>query len=563
MQQKLSSNPLKFNPMKNTFIVVFLMMLFLVLSCNKNPLNASESFENEPEIRLDIKKIPLLTEKEKNEIVFISVQKNSGEQKTINAVSILFSNTSVNKILKNVTLFSADKPNSEAIQNEIGNSTEIKKATKINTEFSLNKFEEYFVLSFSAQQNANLDSTITIEAVEIEFSNQTVQKITPSKNNTIRLGHAIRSQGQDNYDTYRIPGLVTTNNGTLIAVYDARYNNSKDLQENIDIGMSRSTNGGQTWEPMKIIMDMGEWGGRPEKQNGVGDPCVLYDTQTGTLWVAALWLSGATENDAVWWASKPGIKPNETGQFVLVKSTDDGQTWSEPVNITQQIKNQKWQLLLQGPGRGITMKDGTLVFPAQFKADIGEKAIDGGQYTCHSTIVYSIDHGETWSIGTGAKSNTTEAQIVELSDGSLMLNMRDDRNRQDKSETNGRAIAVTSDLGKTWKLHSSSNSALPESNCMASIIGGNVTIDGTTKHVLFFSNPNNKYQRSNMTIKASLDEGKTWPAEFQIEINENTGYGYSCLTIIDNKTIGILYEGTKELYFQKIPVSEFFKSTEN
>ncbi|MFV0269040.1 MAG: exo-alpha-sialidase, partial [Draconibacterium sp.] len=203
--------------------------------------------------------------------------------------------------------------------------------------------------------------------------------------------------------------------------------------------------------------------------------------------------------------------------------------------------------------------DGTLVFPAQFKADVGEKSLDGGQFTCHSTIVYSKDQGETWHIGTGAKSNTTEAQVVELSDGCLMLNMRDDRNRKDKSEANGRAVSITKDLGKTWETHSSSNSALPEPNCMASIISASVKVGKEHKQVLFFSNPNNKQSRTNMTIKASLDDGLTWPTEYQLEIYETKGFGYSCMTMIDEQTIGILYEGTKELYFQRILLTDLFK----
>jgi sialidase-1 len=303
-------------------------------------------------------------------------------------------------------------------------------------------------------------------------------------------------------------------------------------------------------------MDMGEWGGRPQNLNGVGDPCVLYDDKTNTIWVAALWMSGSAPDQVLWRASKPGMKPDETGQFLLVKITDDGLTWSQPVNITQQIKNPAWQLLLQGPGRGMTMTDGTLVFPAQFKADTGEKAIDGGQYTCHSTIVFSKDGGSSWQIGTGAKSNTTEAQVVQLSDGSLMLNMRDDRNRKDKGMNNGRAVAITTDLGKTWITHPSSNSALPEPNCMASIISANVNINGQIKQVLFFSNPNNKNGRTNMTVKASLDGGLTWPESYQTELNAAEGYGYSCLTMVDENTIGILHEGIKALYFQKIKVSD-------
>jgi sialidase-1 len=366
----------------------------------------------------------------------------------------------------------------------------------------------------------------------------------------------LRSAGQDNCDTYRIPGLVTTNSGTLIAVYDNRYNNSKDLQEDIDIGMSRSTDGGETWEPMKVIMDMGTWGGLPQRQNGMGDPCILYDTRNGVIWVASVWMSGSSPDQMLWKSSRSGMSPDVTGQFMLVKSSDDGLTWSKPESITGQIKLPEWQLLMQGPGRGITMKDGTLVFPAQFKADIGTKAIDGGQYTCHSTIVYSRDGGKTWKVGTGAKSNTTESQVVELSDGSLMLNMRDDRNRQDKGETNGRAVSTTRDMGITWQTHSTSNSALPEPNCMASLIRADIVINGKVKSVLLFSNPASKTKRADMTIKASLDDGLTWPEKYQILLNTEEGYGYSCLSMINNEYLGILYEGVKELYFQKIAVKD-------
>jgi sialidase-1 len=255
------------------------------------------------------------------------------------------------------------------------------------------------------------------------------------------------------------------------------------------------------------------------------------------------------------------MSPEETGQFLLIKSTDDGLSWSKPESITSQIKDPAWQLLFNGPGRGIIMKDGTLVFPAQFKADIGEKALDGGQYTCHSTLIWSKDEGKSWHIGTGAKSNTTEAQVVELADGSLMLNMRDDRNRKDKGEINGRAVAVTRDLGKSWSVHPSSNHALHEPNCMASLIAADLKISGSVKRVLFFSNPDSRTTRSHMTIKASLDEGMTWPKEYQVLLDQDDGYGYSCLTLIDDETVGILYEGVKELYFQKIPIKDILKGS--
>jgi len=413
------------------------------------------------------------------------------------------------------------------------------------------------------KEDAVLAESFSVKHIELRFDDGSVLNLAPETAFAYRPANVVRAAGQDNCDTYRIPGMVTTSEGTLIAVYDNRYNNSKDLQEDIDVGMSRSTDGGQTWEPMKVIMDMGEWGGNPERLNGIGDPSVLYDHTTGTIWVAALWMSGLSETDMLWWASKPGMKPTETGQFVLVKSTDDGLTWSEPINITEQIKDPVWQLLFQGPGRGITLNDGTLVFPAQFKADIGEKALDGGQYTAHSTIVYSKDGGETWQIGNGAKPNTTEAQVVQLADGSLMLNMRDDRNRRVKDETNGRAVAITSDLGETWTIHPSSNSALPEPNCMASLIAADVELENEIQQVLFFSNPNDKQSRVNMTIKASLDQGHTWPEANQVLLNENQGFGYSCMTMVDENTVGILYEGVKELYFQKVPVEELLGNALN
>jgi sialidase-1 len=405
----------------------------------------------------------------------------------------------------------------------------------------------------------DLESSFQIDDVDIYFNRASIKGIKPTKNFTFRPCVKLRKQGQDGCDTYRIPGLITTNLGTLIAVYDNRYRNSKDLQEDIDVGMSRSTDGGKTWQPMRVILDMDTWGSLPQNLNGVGDPCILYDASSHTIWVAALWMHGGQPNQMAWWASKPGLQPNETGQIVMTKSSDDGITWSEPINITNQIKNPAWQLLFCAPGRGITLENGTLVFPAQFKSILNIKAIDGGQFTCHATILYSEDKGQTWHIGSGAKSNTTESQIVPLSDGSLMLNMRDDRNRTDKSDTNGRAVSVTFDLGQTWKSHPSSNKLLPEPNCMASLISTNFAWHGKPTQVLLFSNPDSKVARSDMTIKASLDEGISWPEKYHLKLNSDLGYGYSCLTMVDKNTVGIVYEGVKELYFQKIKLTEILK----
>ena len=181
----------------------------------------------------------------------------------------------------------------------------------------------------------------------------------------MKYGYALRDHNDDGADTYRIPGLAITNKGTLIAVYDVRWNNGSDLQGDIDVGMSRSFDGGQTWEPMQIIMDRDEWGNLPEDQNGVGDPTVLVDEVTGDIWVAALWAHGHPDRH-FWGASEQGISPGKTGQLLLTKSEDDGASWSDLINITEQIKDPQWYLMFNGPGNGITTSNGTLVFPAQY-----------------------------------------------------------------------------------------------------------------------------------------------------------------------------------------------------
>src|SRR5690606_17198699 len=244
---------------------------------------------------------------------------------------------------------------------------------------------------------------------------------------------------------------------------------------NIDVGMSRSTDGGRTWEVMQVIMDMGV----PHENNGVGDPAVLFDPATKKLWVAALWSKG---NRSIA-GSKPGLSPDETGQFVLVNSSDDGQTWSPVYNITEQVKDPKWNIFFNGPGSGIAMEDGKLVFAAQYW---DENAMP------HATIIYSEDHGESWESGIGAKSNTTESQVIETTPGTLMLNMRDNRGSMNHLGSFGsyRTVATTTNMGQDWVEHQSSYNALPDPVVMASLIKTKVNVNGQQQEVVFFSNPN-------------------------------------------------------------------------
>lgn len=398
----------------------------------------------------------------------------------------------------------------------------------------------YFWVSIEMTPRTDLTSALTACVYGAKADGHTLPVKTVSASMKRYMGIGVRHAGDDGSAAYRIPGLVTTNKGTLLGVYDVRYNSSVDLQEHVDIGLSRSTDGGKTWEKMRLPLAFGETGGLPAAQNGVGDPSILVDTKTNTVWVVAAWTHGMG-NQRAWNSSHPGMDMNHTAQLVMAKSTDDGKTWSAPINITSQVKNPDWHFLLQGPGRGITMNDGTLVFPIQY---IGKDRIP------NAGIMYSKDRGKTWHIHNHARTNTTEAQVAEVEPGVLMLNMRDNRG-------GSRAVCTTTDLGQTWTEHVSSRSALQEPVCMASLISVKAEDNVTGKDLLIFSNPNSTTKRNHITIKISTDGGKTWLPEHQLMLDEGDGWGYSCLTMVDRESIGILYESSvAHMTFQKIKLSE-------
>lgn len=404
----------------------------------------------------------------------------------------------------------------------------------------------YFWVSLRMKPNASVRSKISAEIIDVKLDGKSVAFEQVNKQDAHYLGIGVRHSGDDGVESYRIPGLVTTNAGTLLGVYDVRHNNSADLQEYVEIGLSRSTDGGQTWEKMRIPMSFGEYGGLPKAQNGCGDPAILVDKQTGTIWIVAAWTHGMGWNRA-WTNSMPGMDKEHTAQLVMVKSEDDGRTWSEPINVTEQMKDPSWYFFFQGPGRGITMDDGTLVFASQY---IGKDKIP------NAGIMYSKDHGKTWKVSKHARTNTTESQVAEIAPGVLMLNMRDNRG-------GSRAVSTTTDMGETWKEHESSRTALPESICMASLIHVKAKDNVLGKDILLFSNPNTTEGRHSMTIKASLDGGYTWLPENQLLVDSGSSWGYSCLSMIDHETVGILYEGSvAHMTFQAINLKDIIKKIE-
>lgn len=514
-------------------------------------------------------RLPILLERKDNILFYMRI--DASESETLDNVVLKFGNETNLKAIQSVKLYySGTEALQDAKQKRFAPMTYLSfsepgKTMEANRSYSMLKSENvkisnstvtlkadqklfkginYFWVSIQVKPKASLQTkiTATIQSVNID-GKKAIVDVVSEPNIVHRVGTGVRNAGDDDVYAYRIPGLATTNKGTLLGVYDVRYNNSADLQEHVDVGLSRSTNGGQTWEAMRLPLCFGEDGGLPKAQNGVGDPAILVDETNNDVWIVAAWTHGMG-NKRAWFSSHPGMSKNETAQLILTKSTDDGKTWSQPINITPQVKDPSWYFLLQGPGRGITMQNGTLVFPIQF--------IDSTRIP-NAGVMYSEDRGETWHLHNLARTNTTEAQVVEIEPGVLMLNMRDNRG-------GSRAVATTTDMGRTWTEHESSRSALQEPVCMASIWNVPAKDNALNKDILLFSNPNSTKYRNMITIKASLDKGKTWLPEHQVLLDEGHGWGYSCLTMVDKETIGILYESSvSQMTFQTIKLVDLIK----
>jgi sialidase-1 len=357
-----------------------------------------------------------------------------------------------------------------------------------------------------------------------------------------RIGVALRRHYDDGVHTHRIPVLATTAKGTLLAAYDLRRREARDLQGDIDIGLSRSTDAGQRWESPRVIMDMGEYGYLQPEENGCSDPGLIVDRQTGEVFCFAVWMHGKPGQHQ--WAgagSEPGFEIGRTAQFMMVRSKDDGMTWSPPENLTRQLKPEAWWLLAPSPQQGIQLADGALVMPVQGRDEAGVP---------FATVMLSSDHGTTWSVGAPACHDASECQAVELGDGSIMLNMRNDRDRH-------RMVAVTRDRGRTWERLTAAERALIEPNCNASLLRVPHRDGGIERHALVFANPRSTTARTHQTIQVSFDDGRTWPASHHLLLDAGAGFGYPSLTRIDDDHLGIVYEGSQaQLVFEKLSLAE-------
>jgi sialidase-1 len=330
--------------------------------------------------------------------------------------------------------------------------------------------------------------------------------------------------GLDNVCEYRIPTLVTTGQGTLIAICDARVEKPGDAINNIDLALKRSLDHGRTWDRMQVIADF-------PGQNAACDASVLVDDKTDTVWV----LYDYIVDEPAQFVQRP--RETRNVELHLIQSHDDGQSWSPPRTILPTNQAGSWLALCAAPGRGIQTSDSQLIFPCYTRREKHD----------HSHLLTSGDGGDTWQLTSDAGPKVNECQVVELLDGSFILNMRSLRG-------NGcRAVARTEDAGENWQ-QMVDDSGLPEPMCQASFIRYTDQRAGFGKNRLLFSNPANASQRSNFIIRMSYDEGQTWPVSKVL----NTGpSAYSCLTVLKDGTIGVLYENGVSNPYEKLTFVRF------
>lgn len=532
-----------------------ILVALILISCT--------TLTNEVAVSLEYPVLPVLTQKEANPMVKITLVPSSKDKKMI-LKKIAFRLDATNKDdVVTVGLYHANNEGLLDSEGLIGYTTNIANKIVIKSDLTLN---DTLVLwgAIKLKPHVKLSHRYILRCTKIstDKGEANLPDVIAPK---LRAGVALRQHMQDGIHTSRIPGLATTLHGTLLAIYDARYDSSRDLQGNIDICMNRSLDGGETWEPIQVVLDMKKWGGLPEKYNGVSDANILVDTNTGNIYVAGLWMHGVLDNqtgkwvkgltnDSIRWihqwkgkGSQPGLDVKQTCQFLITKSTDDGLTWSDPMNITRTCKREEWWLYAPAPGHGITLANGTLVIPTQGRDATGQP---------FSNIMWSKDGGKSWTASNPAFYDVTECMAVQLSNGNIMLNMRYNKNRKNHV-SNGRCVFITNDLGESWVEHPTSRNALIEPTCMASIHKHIFYKDNKQHSILLFLNPEAIDSREHLTLKVSYDDGMTWPNEKKILLDEYKSRGYSCITSIDENRIGILYESSQaDIVFQQINLQE-------
>jgi len=326
--------------------------------------------------------------------------------------------------------------------------------------------------------------------------------------------------GEGDYNCFRIPAVVITNDGSILAFAEARKKSCSDTG-NIDLVMKKSTNNGKSWSKLIIVWDDGK--------NVCGNPVPVVDNETGKIHLLATWNNGEDhESQIIAGTSK------ESREVYQLVSKDDGNTWSKPKNITATTKLKDWTWYATGPVHGIQLKKGDykgrLVIPSDH--------IEADSKKYYSHIIYSDDHGASWKLGGRTpKDQVNECSVVELENGDLHLNMRN----YERKAFQARQVAISKDGGLTWE-NQHIDLGLPEPRCQGAIL----SVERKGKQVLLFTNPSDSKNRVNMTLSISRDQGIHW--DEKVPVFEGPS-AYSDLVELKNNKILILFEaGVKNPY---------------
>ena len=299
---------------------------------------------------------------------------------------------------------------------------------------------------------------------------------------------------------FRIPALVTAPNGDLIAAVDERISSCADLRGNRDINIviRRSSNNGKTWSPLQTVVDY-------PIGKSASDPSMIVDKITKEIFMFFNFMDVDNEKDVYY--------------FKYTISKDNGKSWSAPKDITSQISKPGWHHDFQfiTSGRGIQTSQGKLLHTL---VNLKEGVF----------LFESVNHGKNWRLIETPIKPGDESKVVELYDGSLMVNSR-------VNKGGFRYIHTSSDEGKSWT--SFPDSLLADPGCNAGIIRYTSIKKGSNKNRLLFSNVNSKDKRENLAVRISYDEGKTWSPGKTIY---QGSAAYSSMTILKNGDIGILFE---------------------
>ena len=346
------------------------------------------------------------------------------------------------------------------------------------------------------------------------------------------------STGKPPYPRYRIPALILTPQGTLLAFCEGRRA-GKGLIGDIDIVLRRSKDNGQTWSEQELVADDGT--------DTLGNPCPVIDQKTGTLWLLLTVSPGElSEEQITEGAAKLGTR------VLVTSSTDDGVTWAKPRDITPAAKRPEWTWYGTGPGVGIQLTSGRLFIPS-YHAEPKTKT-----YRSHS--LFSDDAGKSWQIGKSLGDDTSESAALQRADGSLYYSARTVVGKNERSFGN------STDEGKTFDAVGF-DATLYDSHCQASLLAlspaaiaklaaANETID-KSKPLWLYCYPAGP-ERRNLTFRSSTDEGRTWSHPMLLHAGDSQ---YSSLAELPDGTIGCLFESwtdnNYQLYFARMPLAWF------